>query len=125
MSATIKMAAPVGDCFHECVHQQDIDHRDFIQNQQVTIERVVLGTFEAAAPWDQLPAIGQSSWASKPAASVMRLAPRPIKALSMSFTPLTASGRGGRPQDTGISDREGTLVTGGFIQEGRHRCSSE
>src|SRR6185312_5085929 len=38
----------VGYCLHERLHQHDIDHRGLVDNQQVTIERVVVATFEAA-----------------------------------------------------------------------------
>jgi hypothetical protein len=32
----------VGHCLHECLHQHDIDYGGLIDNQQVTVQRVVV-----------------------------------------------------------------------------------
>jgi hypothetical protein len=39
----------VRHCPHERLHQHDIDHGGLVDNQQVTVERVVVATLEAAA----------------------------------------------------------------------------
>ena len=39
---------PVGHRLHERLHQHDIDHGGFVDNQQVTVERVVVAALEAA-----------------------------------------------------------------------------
>ena len=40
---------PVRHRLHERLHQHDIDHGGLVDNQQVTVERVVVATVEAAA----------------------------------------------------------------------------
>ena len=39
----------VRHCLHERLHQHDIDHGGLVDNQQVTIERVIVAALEAAA----------------------------------------------------------------------------
>jgi hypothetical protein len=39
----------VGDRPQQCLHQQDIDHRGFVDDQQVALEWVVATAFETAA----------------------------------------------------------------------------
>src|SRR5579862_3509701 len=40
----------VRNSLEQRLHQKDIDHRRFVDDQQAAIERIVLATFEAAAP---------------------------------------------------------------------------
>src|ERR1700730_4050913 len=40
---------PVRHRLHQRLHQHDIDHGGLVDNQQVTVERVVVATVEAAA----------------------------------------------------------------------------
>ena len=40
---------PARQCFHERLHQHNIDHGSLVDNQQVTVERVIVATLEAAA----------------------------------------------------------------------------
>jgi hypothetical protein len=49
MSPTIKRAALVRHCFHERLHQHNIDHGCLVDHQQVAVERVVAAALEAAA----------------------------------------------------------------------------
>ena len=39
---------------HERLHQHDIHHRGFVDDQQVTVERIVVATLEAATLWVDL-----------------------------------------------------------------------
>jgi hypothetical protein len=47
--ANDQKGGPVRHRLHEGLHQHDIDHGGLIDNQQVTIERVVVAALEAAA----------------------------------------------------------------------------
>ena len=38
---------PVRHCLHERLHQHDVDHRGFVNHQQITVERVVVAAFIA------------------------------------------------------------------------------
>src|SRR5690242_1211956 len=48
------VGGPFRHRLHEGLHQHDIDQGGFIDNQQVTIERVVVAPLEAAALWVHL-----------------------------------------------------------------------
>ena len=39
----------IGDGPQQCLHQQDIDHRGFVDDQQVALEWVVATAFETSA----------------------------------------------------------------------------
>jgi hypothetical protein len=41
----------VRDCFHERLHQHDVDHRRLVDDEQIAIERIVGVAFETAALW--------------------------------------------------------------------------
>jgi hypothetical protein len=68
MSPTIKKGGLVRHRLHERLHQHDIDHGGLVDNQQVTVEPT------SSSRWMVL--------ASKPVASVIRFAARPVGAHS-------------------------------------------
>ena len=49
MSPTISRAAVSGDCGEQRAHEHDVDHRGFVDDQQIAVERIVRITPEAAA----------------------------------------------------------------------------
>ena len=49
MSPTISSAALVRDRFHERLHKQDVDHRGFVDHEQIAIEGIVSVACEPAA----------------------------------------------------------------------------
>ena len=72
------------------MHQHDIDHGGLVDHQEVAIERIVLAPLEPPALGIDFQKPVGIDLASKPVASVIRLAARPVGAHSKSLTSFAA-----------------------------------
>ena len=79
-----------GDGPQELIAQDDIDHRRFVEYEQITVERMLTGP-SGIFPWpDRTPSSRWRVLAVRSVVSARRLAARPVGAVSTHFMSLAA-----------------------------------
>ena len=117
ISPTISSAAFVRHRLEQRVHQQHVDHRGLVDDQQVAVERAL--AFRLKPP--PLGSTSSRRWivlASCPVVSFSRLAARPVGAPSRRLTRLGCQNAQDRLHDRGLAD---AWSTGDHEHLGRQR----